>query len=121
MSLHVPQRAWLYHSHNTAMGTSTAANCAVTGFHCLGAPSSAKYTGIVSSSEKRDSNAHAPHNATSHGRRSPAISASASKVNVTALTWAMNHTSPNVAHHNKSVPAKRNAQIHAMLARGNSK
>ena len=28
----------------------------------------------------------------------------------------MNHTSPSIAHHSKSVPASRNAHIHALTA-----
>ncbi len=34
----------------------------------------------------------------------------------TAETWAINQTSPSVAHQSKSVPAKRNAQIQALVA-----
>ena len=58
-------------------------------------------------SVKREPNASAVQSATSQPRRAPANSHSASSRNATADVCATNHTSPNIEHHNRSVPARR--------------
>ncbi len=63
---------------------------------------------------KRDSTAQTAKSATSQPRRFPASSTSASIVKQTAETCAINQTSPSIAHHKRSVPASKKAQIHAL-------
>ena len=74
-------------------------------------------TGSAMTSVKREPSASAVHSATSQPRRWPASSHSASSRNATADVCAMNHTSPSIEHHSRSVPAKKKAtsQIVARL------
>jgi len=45
----------------------------------------------------------------------PASSHSASSVNATDDVCAMNHTSPSIEHHKRSVPAKKNTTSQTVL------